>query len=185
MATQKKRTSAPSRRGKAADNGLKTFNMHAFDEKTSSMVGKLSEERASSHAFSLAETRDVSRIDPETIAKHYLQGALASTSVRALSAPTPSGIESEFKSLGTDTVPLTNSRTVKFRQTVGGIPVYGSLVTVELDDSNSLVGLNSSMGNPDDVSPIAKLSPADAIKAVEKHPGFKKVLDGIVPHLNY
>src|SRR5262249_15536498 len=153
-AAQKKSAGASARRGKAADNGLKTFTMHAFDEKTAPMVGKLSEERASSPAFSLTEARGVSRIDPETIAKRYLQGALDSTSVRSLTAPKPSGIESEFKSLGTETVPLTNTRTVKFRQTVGGIPVYGSLVTVELDDSNGLVGLNSSMGNPDDVSPI-------------------------------
>ena len=36
--------------------------------------------------------------------------------------------ESSFKSLGVETVPLTGTKFVKFRQHVNGIPVYGSLV---------------------------------------------------------
>jgi Zn-dependent metalloprotease len=63
--------------------------------------------------------------------------------------------------------------------------VYGSLVTVELDDKNELVSLNSSLGTPDKVSPVAKISPSDALKAVEKVAGYKKDFTGIVPKLNF
>ncbi len=35
------------------------------------------------------------------------------------------------------------------------------------------------------MSPVAKISPADAVKAVKAHPGYTKDLDKIVPRLNY
>lgn len=57
---------------------------------------------------------------------------------------------SEFLRLGTETVPLTNTRTVKFRQTVNKVPIYGSLVTVELDEDNRCLAINSSLGSPKD-----------------------------------
>src|SRR5262249_34090727 len=79
----------------------------------------------------------------------------------------------------------TGTTTVKFRQNFNKIPVYGSLVTVELDDANNLVSINSALGEPKSVSPIAKLAPADAVKAVQKYPGYKKDLENIVPHLYY
>ena len=58
-------------------------------------------------------------------------------------------------------------------------------MTVELDDANGMVSLNSSLGTPEGVDPIAKISPADAVKAVEQYPGYAKKLDGVVPHLNF
>ena len=48
-----------------------------------------------------------------------------------------------------------------------------------------MVSLNSSLGTPSGVDPIAKVSPADAVKAVSAYPGYVKKLDGIVPHLNF
>ena len=83
------------------------------------------------------------------------------------------------------TVPVTGTTTVKFRQTLGSIPVYGSLVTVELDRAHNLVSLTSSIGKPKGVSPVARLAPADAVKAVKRYPGFKKQLANIVPQLMY
>src|SRR5262249_15927664 len=35
------------------------------------------------------------------------------------------------------------------------------------------------------VDPVARISPTEAVKAVDRYPGFRKRLDGIVPHLNY
>ena len=55
----------------------------------------------------------------------------------------------QFKTIGTETIPLTNTRTVKFRQTVNDIPVYGSLVTVEIDVGNNLVSIDTALaGTP-------------------------------------
>jgi Zn-dependent metalloprotease len=85
------------------------------------------------------------------------------------------GATSQFKTIGTETVPLTGTRTVKFRQTVNDIPVYGSLVTVELDSDNSLVGIDSALGEPEDVDPVATISPATALTAAAAAP------DGYAP----
>jgi Zn-dependent metalloprotease len=60
------------------------------------------------------------------------------------------------------------------------------LVTVELDETNNLVSINSAVGEPNQVSPVARISPAEALKAVEKHPGYRKHdLGKSAPRLNY
>jgi Zn-dependent metalloprotease len=173
-----------SRSGKSG-NGLKTFSMHSLDEATAPMMATLREERESRPAFAMANAAGFTQLDPETIAHRFLEQALQSKAVPGLTAPKADDGESEFKSIGTETIPLTNTTTVKFRQTIKKIPVYGTLVTVELDDANNLVSLNSALGNPSGVNPIAKISPAEARTAVEKYPGFRKHLDTIVPALNF
>jgi len=182
--TAKKKSASPKSASRSG-NGLKTFAMHALDSKTAPMFAKLTEERATAPAFSLVGPQNVEKIDPETAAKHYLDQALESSSVPALTAPKTTAGDSEFKSLGTETIPLTNTTTVKFRQTLNQIPIYGSLVTVEMDDSNNLLSINSSVGEPKDAPSVATISQADAIKAVKSYPGYRKDLAGIVPHLNY
>ena len=166
-------------------NGLRNFSMHALDKSDAPVLAKLTQERAHFPAFSLMGPANVAQVDPETVAKRYLAQALQSSTVRSFTPPKSEGITSEFKSLGTETVPLTGTTTVKFRQTLGEIPVYGSLVTVELDAANNLVSLNSSVGEPKGVSSVARIAPADAVKAVEKYSGFQKQLANIVPHLMY
>ena len=181
-----KKSAKPKKAG-ALGNGMKAFSMHLYDATTAPLFAKLNEERKASPtlALALSGAPAVSALDPETVASRYLRQALASNQVPSLTAPKPDGVESEFKSLGTETVPLTGTTTVKFRQTVGGIPVFGSLVTVELDDANAMVSLNSSLGTPAGADPVAKVSPADAVKAVAKYPGYDKTLDGVVPHLSF
>jgi len=75
---------------------------------------------------------------------------------------------------------------VKFRQTVNNIPVYGSLVTVEIDDSNNLLSIDTALGEPEGVDPVATVSPADALTAAAAAPdGYEPKLNGVVPRLNY
>jgi Zn-dependent metalloprotease len=194
MATRKKpskKAATASRRGEKSKNagtvgnGMKSFSMHINDATSEPMFASLNEERKSSPSLALSMSAGASSLDPETVAALYLRQALASKSVQALSAPQVEGLESQFKSLGTETVPLTGTTTVKFRQTVGGIPVFGSLVTVELDDANAMVSLNSSLGTPEGIDPVAKIAPADAVKAVANQPGYHKNLKSIVPHLSF
>ena len=175
---------AVSRRSKSG-NGMETFSMHAFDKATAPMIEMLMHERVAQSSFSLTNEKELAQLDPETVAARYLQQALQSKAVRSFTAPKTDDVESEFKSLGTESIPLTGTKTVKFRQTLNKIPVYGSLVTVELDDDNNLVSVGSSLGKPTGVDPVAKIAPADAVKSVNKYPGFRKQLDGIVPRLNY
>ena len=159
--------------------------MHTLDEAAAPMMARLREERATRPAFAFEGIAAGAQLDAETAARRYLEQALASEAVPALTAPKSGGAESEFKTVGTETIPLTGTKTVKFRQTFNKIPVYGSLVTVELDDTNDLVCLSSALGEPREVSPVATTAPADAVKAVEKYPGFRKELTNVVPRLYY
>lgn len=187
-AAKKKRTAraVASARRSSASNGMKTFAMHALDESSRPMLAKLREESATAPSFGMFGMAGLTQLDPETAARNYLDQALSSEAVPSFSAPAAAAeVPSDFKSLGTETIPLTGTRTVKFRQQFNKIPVFGSLVTVELDPNNDLVSMNSSLGEPRDVNPVAKISSADALKAIEKKPGYRKKLDCIVPRLHY
>lgn len=159
--------------------------MHALDEAAAPMMAKLREEHTAHPALAFGGIAANAHVDAETAGTRYLEQAFKSSAVPSLTAPKSDGAESEFKSIGTETIPLTGTTTVKYRQSFHKIPVYGSLVTVELGDNNDLVSMSSALGEPRGVSPIAKISPADAVNAVEKYPGFKKDLDGVVPRLHY
>jgi Zn-dependent metalloprotease len=168
------------------ENGLKTFSMHAFESSSSDAIEGLRAERNASLAIRGDVTGPDSDMDPETVARRLLNQALASDAVPSLTAPVANSATSEFRTINTETVPLTGTRVVKFRQMVNGIPVYGSLVSVELDEGNSLVSIDSALGEPAGVNPIAKISPAAALAAAKAAPGgYKPNLTGVIPRLNY
>jgi Zn-dependent metalloprotease len=169
-----------------ASNGLSAFSVHAFDDAASRVVDDLRSDSGDVGHYSLAGADPGAALDPETAARDYLNRALASAATPTFATPAVDGATSQFKTIGTETVPLTGTRTVKFRQTINDIPVYGSLVTVELDETNDLVGIDSAMGEPSGVDPVASVSPAQARAAVAAEPdGYVPVLDGVVPRLNY
>jgi Zn-dependent metalloprotease len=123
--------------------------------------------------------------DPETVARSYLSSALASDQLPTFTAESGPGEPSEFRIIGTETMPLTKSTTVKFRQHYRKIPIYGSLVTVELGEANELLAINSAFGEPSDVEPVAKISPAEAIDVVRKEAGYGEQPLDAVPRLHY
>lgn len=169
-----------------ADNGLSAFSVHAFDEAASTVVGQWQFESPEMGHYRLAGAAPGAAMDPETAARDYLDRALSSTAAPSFTTPVADGTTSKFKTIGTETVPLTGTRTVKFRQTINDIPVYGSLVTVELDEANNLVGLDSAVGEPTGVDPVAGVSPARALEVVATAPdGYVPDLTGVVPRLNY
>jgi Zn-dependent metalloprotease len=168
---------------KPVGNGLKTFSMHSNDDASYQNMAALTAAESANPSFAAAA--NATPVDPETAARRYLDLALGSPAVSSFTAPVADEVPSEFKSLDTETIPLTGTTMVKFRQYFSKIPVYGSLVTVELDESNKLLGINSALGTPQSVSPVAKISPAEAVKAVKAYPGHTKDLDKIVPRLNY
>jgi Zn-dependent metalloprotease len=101
--------------------------------------------------------------DPETAAREYLDRAFASEDVPLVTAEPIGDAEPEFRSLGVEEVRLTRTQTVKFRQQYEGVPVYGSLVTVEMGYANEFISLSTAIGNPSGVSPKPELTPDDAI----------------------
>lgn len=166
-----------------AGNGLTTFSVHAFEESSAPALQELQRER---DAYPGLVTTSESALDPETAARRFLGQALESAAMPTLTAPVADGATSRFKTISTETVPLTGTRTVKFRQTLHDIPVYGSLVTVELDGDNGLVGIDSALGNPEGVDPVAAIAPTQALDAARAAPhGYVPVLDGVVPRLSY
>ena len=122
-------------------NGLRNFSMHR-NEMPEVSAGLCPTPGVSS----LMGADGIARMDPESVARRYLANALASDSLPAFNTPQVGAHTVEFKPVGTETVPLTGTQTVKFRQLYGKVPVYGSLVTVELDNRNCLLGMSSAMG---------------------------------------
>lgn len=181
---RKRKSKTTSVKTKNRRTGFKTLAMHVTEETGRRAFNALRAERPRFAAFAL-ESSQPSRLDPESAAKRILQHALASPVLPSLTAPKVGDTESEFKSLGVETVPLTGTNVVKFRQQVQGVPIYGSLVSVELDDDNECVSLNSNLATPDIKSPIAKISQQDALRKAAKEAGYGQALPSITPVLNY
>ena len=163
-------------------HGFKAMAMHVTEERGRRAFATLAADRPAFSTFGLA-TSQPENLDSESAAKRILKHALASEAI-PLTAPDIGGELSNFKSLGVETVPLTETRFVKFRQQVKGIPVFGSLVCVELDDNHEMVSLNSSFAEPALASYVAKLSPLDALKKIAAVAGYGRQLPKGVPTLN-
>jgi Zn-dependent metalloprotease len=179
-----KRKITKSRRSSSAKSGFKTFALHVTEQAGRDTFAKLRAERPTFAAFAL-DSGQPSKLDPESAAKRILQHTLASDAVPSLTAPKVDGTDSDFKSLGVETVPLTGTSIVKFRQYIKGVPVYGSLVSIELDDDNECISLNSNVATPDVKSHVAKISPQDALKKAAFQAGYGNELPDSTPTLNY
>src|SRR5262245_6707120 len=108
-----------------SENGLKTFAMHSKDLQQSPMLDAVTTEiEDADNAHLLAF--EPQALDPETVARRYLDQMIASPAVPALAAADPGEQEAEYRTIGTETVPLTGTKVVKFAQYYYRIPVYGS-----------------------------------------------------------
>ena len=181
---ERSRTGTAAKARARAASAFRTFSMHAMNPSDAKTFDKLRAERSNVPGFALAADVGVAKTDPETVARAYLQQSLASKAVPSFTAPEADAGTSDFKSLGTETLPLTDTKTVKFRQTYNQIPIYSSLVTVELDENNEFLSINSALGTPSGVSPIAKVAPATALDKVLKLAGAK-ASENLTPRLNY
>jgi Zn-dependent metalloprotease len=159
-------------------NGLRTFALHA-DEK-SDEIGN------SGPFFTLAAPSvPLAALSPESAAQHYLRQSLSSNAISQFKAEEVNGVSPEFKSLGVEVVSLTDTQIVKFRQYYRKIPVYGTLVTIELGKDNNLVAINSSLGSPVNVDHIARISPMQVINIIRQIAGYGAQPLDVVPRLIY
>ena len=194
LTSRRKATAASSRsRSKTAvgNNGLVGKALPAVEVEAEQRATRPGSRRA---ARALAASPAVSpaasptrlkNLDPEASAREYPDRSFASSRRQSLNRPVTDSGESEFKILGAEALPLTGTTTVKFRQTLNKIPVYGSLVTVELDKSNRCVGINSSLGSPEGVKHVAKISPQKALAVAAKASGQPPSTLENTPILNY
>jgi Zn-dependent metalloprotease len=191
MAVKRRRKARPrstERPGQRAD-GLRSFAMHAHDRgaKVAAATAEAPPPRGAAAATRLAAAppEPVAKLGAEAAALAYLERALASDAVGSFTRPVVDGVASEFKSLGADRSPLTGTTLVKFRQMLRQIPVYGSFVTVELDEKNACLGIDSTMGTPEDVDPIARIAPAEALAVAAKASGQAARAIRSTPRLHY
>ncbi|MBJ6759641.1 M4 family metallopeptidase [Myxococcaceae bacterium JPH2] len=128
---------------------------------------------------------ELKALSAEMVARRYLSGALASDKLPTFTLEPLAEGQSEFRSLGTEALPLTGTRTVKFRQVYRKIPIYGSLVTVELDENNELLSISSAMGEPAQVDAVAHIAPSQALDVVRREAGYGDVALEVVPQLRF
>lgn len=166
-----------------AHDGLARFSFHAWDDQSREALSAVARQHGA-RPGTAPERQDV--LDSETAARGFLDDALGSSELPSLTSPVADGATSRFATISSETVPLTGTRTVKFRQTLHGIPVYGSFVVVELDEGNELVGIDSTLGRPEGVDPVATIAPARALELVRGAPGgYEPTDDRVVPQLSY
>jgi bacillolysin/neutral peptidase B len=165
------------------DNGLTTFAVHSNDTDRGPVVAAIEDEVAAEGRARSVEI-DPRSLDPESAARRYLRQMIASPAVPELTAA-PDGGGPEYRTIGSETVPLTGTTVVKFAQYLDRIPVYGSLVTVELDAGNALLAVHSALGDPSDVDPVATISPAQARDAVLGDAGADAAEERVVPRLYF
>ncbi|WP_338749143.1 M4 family metallopeptidase [Janibacter alittae] len=163
-------------------DGLTRYSIHAWDDSSTEALSTITAHRGV-RAGIAPEVHDV--LDPESAARGYLDDALASTSLPSLTVPEVAGTRTGFTPIGTETVALTGTRTVKFRQVLHDIPVYGSFVVVELDGDNELVGIDTTTGRPEDVDPVATIAPARAVEIAREAPGGYSPVATAVPRLHF
>lgn len=105
----------------------------------------------------------------EAAARYYLGRTLnvdSRPSVRGLGAPDRPEVVPDLRFLGAEDSPLTHTRLASFDQTQAAIPIFGSRALVELTGERKLVRINARMVEVQGVSPIASLTPAQALARI-------------------
>lgn len=82
-------------------------------------------------------------------------------------------------------IELTKTQLVKFRQRYKNVPVYGSLITVELSENNELVSLNSSVGVPKGIDPSPKIKDSQISKKISELTGSELHIKDLNSSLYY
>lgn len=160
-------------------NGLNAFTFHVDSDATGAAAGLT----GPTSLVGMAAIEGVKALDAETVARTYLEQGLASEALPQFTVDPAVEKDVDFRLLSTETIPLTKCQAVKFRQRMNKIPVYGSLVTVEMDDGHSLVSINSALGTPSGVDPVAKVAPAAVAESVRTDAGIKQLPAESLPRL--
>lgn len=135
--------------------------------------------------------RQLSSWNDETAARHYAETALASAgaeSLEALIAPERAELVPDLRMVDARESPLTDTRRVDFTQTRHSVPIFGTKAVVEIDRSDRrFVSMDATLTEPPDVSPVAAVSPREAMQAIAAFSGVElaKLSLQQAPELNY
>ena len=146
--------------------GMRSLSLHRGDGTSGAAIESLSLEAPVTAAIA------PSSLSAEAAAKQILARMMGAPETQSLAVSEDAVDRPEFKSLGAEKIPFTQNQIVKFRQQYNKIPVYGSLVSVELDPENAFVSINSTVGAPQNVDPVATVSPEQALTLVREWAGY-------------
>ena len=155
-------------------NGLITFGFH-------------SEDKASQIPRSwLVNLIEALRSDKPKEVNQWLKVLLERPPLRNFVPPEVSVAESEFESIDTQNKSFTHTLKYKFRQKYQDIPVYGSQVTVELDeDDREFIAINSAIGGQIDTNASPKLKPDEVKAKIWEKTGNDLRDNDLTPNLYY
>lgn len=126
----------------------------------------------------------------EAAARFYLRRVLARDhrpGVRGLSPADEAEAVPDLEAIGTQSVGLTKTRIVRFRQTHASIPVFGSRLNVEIDHERELVDIVGNVAEDlEGVAAIPALSPQEALARIGELTGHPEALEAVAPpRLNF
>ena len=162
---------AGAKAARAPATGLSGFLIDASEAQGKKALTTTASTRPTVRGIAAGAAFSVKKMDTASAALRHLDHAFESDAVKKFVRPKLEQTLSDFRSLGSEEMPLTRTTLIKFRQEFNKIPVYGSLVSVELDKNNECLAINSSLGVPSGVNHVASVSPADALKVVAKAAG--------------
>src|SRR3954467_265444 len=105
----------------------------------------------------------------EAAARHYLNAVWAQEQEGPLfeiTAPESPEVVPDLQFGTVQESPTTNTRLLHFNQTANNLPVLGAKAVVELNPNRDLISIDAQIADSPQVSPIATLSPADALGRV-------------------
>lgn len=160
-------------------SGMKIFAYHAEDEKpvpkhrgidalaTALRRVHLSGMKANSMQHKLKEVEDSLRLLLEPVLEAETEP------IRTFIESKKYSVNSEFENIGTQWFSLTKTHIVKFRQKYKSIPVYGAQVTVEVDEKDELLAINSTIGDPNGLNASPTVEGEEIKHLIEEKKGYQ------------
>lgn len=172
-------------------SGFKNFHYHIAQSGGRSGLESLGS-RSSAALESFGIESEVSAGAPEfsndeAAARYYLRRLFIDESgLESLAALGKPQTVPELRQVAVEDHPLTNSRLVRFKQEKNNIPVFGSNVIVELDEGRNFISADADIADVAGVSPMAKLSPTQALWRIGQFTGKRKRLETVnAPELTF
>jgi bacillolysin len=132
---------------------------------------------------------DTSFTNDEAAARFHLNTLLGERdqpALRGITAPDSAELVPNLQLIDTIEIPQTETRIVRFEQTHAAVPVFGARAICELTQDRGLVSADAQIGDVGDVSPVASLSPAEALQSIARLAGVESAdLGAPAPQLNY
>jgi bacillolysin/neutral peptidase B len=145
------------------DNGLQSFAFHTLEPQQFDTTLAIAPDDFNA--------RDITNIDSVTLAREYLRKAFDNVNIHDFDSPQIEGRRVSIEAHSLETMPISNTRVVKFKEYVNNISIYGAFITVELDEHRNLLSIFSSISSDIDVDPLATVSPREAVRIAKAHYG--------------